>query len=582
MPRIRVTSLTFDENKFRRLKSLKIPIAERITVIAGHNGIGKSTILGLIAHQSGLTNRALRGHELGYTRSQNISYFDKTYQANFGEIIHLDYVGDYESKLGPPPTLGEPLIHFLIDEKEVVGKACRVEPRSDDSSSNEVRVVSRSVEPSTSTFVSKSGKVVVGPAGKVPLPTIYLGMTRVLPLGEAEQGTVASSTKAMDPSDAALIASFFNSVISGSEATSSKITAHRIKNTGKLSGQPAYEFDPKCVSLGQDSLGSIALALASFQKLKREWADYPGGLLIIDELDSGFHPHAIGKLVKALKSNAKKLDLQILATTHSVRLIEAVHPESEPLSAKRLDGVVYLRDPGRPKVLDSPSLQTIVEDMELLPPKKAAKAKLPKLKVYFEDDEAAAVFKAIAGATYLRRLGANHGVKLDCMPLGVGCENLAALGDHDPYFNKVVMVLDADATASQLNDKYKHTARLPGDRYTGKKTGAENKDLIKRPLAPERTLLQYLKNIVSDPDNHAAALDRLPITTTHISEHLLESGITVLADRQKTKNWWKSKLVYIKDWKLLESWVADRPTEVAKFLAEFEAAVEVVAKRLKN
>ena len=582
MPRIRVTSLTFDENKFRRLKSLKIPIAERITVIAGHNGIGKSTILGLIAHQSGLTSRALKGHKLGYNRAQNTSYFDKTYQANFGEIIHLDYVGDYKSKLGPPPTLGEPLIHFLIDEKEVVGKACRVEPRSDDSSSNEVRVVSRSVEPSTSTFVSESGKVAVGPAGKVPLPTIYLGMTRVLPLGEAEQGTVASSTKTMHPSDADLIASFFNSVISGSEATPLKITAHRIKNTGKLSGQPAYEFDPKCVSLGQDSLGSIALALASFQKLKREWADYPGGLLIVDELDAGFHPHAIGKLVKALKSHAKKLDLQILATTHSLRLIEAVHPESEPLNAKRLDGVVYLRDPGRPKVLDNPSLQTIVEDMELLPPKKAAKAKLPKLKVYFEDDEAAAVFKAIAGTTYLRGLGAKHGVKLDCMPLGVGCGNLAALGDHDPYFKKVVMVLDADASASQANEKYKHTARLPGDMYTGKKTGAENKDLMKRPLAPERTLLQYLKNIVNDPDSHGAALDRLPVTTTHISEHLLETGLSVLAHREKTKDWWASKLTYIKDWKLLDSWVADRPTEVAKFLAEFEAAVEVVAKRLKN
>lgn len=582
MPRIRVTSLTFDKNKFRRLKSLKIPVAERITVIAGHNGIGKSTILGLIAHQSGLTNRALKGHKLGYTRAQNTSYFDKTYQANFGEIIHLDYVGDYESKLGPPPTLGEPLIHFLINEEEVVGKACRVEPRSDDSNSNEVRVVSRSVAPSTSTFVSKSGKIVVGPAGKVPLPTIYLGMTRVLPLGEAEQGTVASSTKTMDLSDADLIASFFNSVISGSNATPSKITAHRIKNTGKLSGQPAYEFDPTCVSLGQDSLGSIALALASFQKLKREWADYPGGLLIIDELDAGFHPHAIGKLVKALKSHAKRLDLQIIATTHSLRLIEAVHPESEPLSTKRLDGVVYLRDPGRPKVLDNPSLQTIVEDMELLPPKKAAKAKLPKLKVYFEDDEAAAVFKAIAGTTYLRKLGATHGVKLDCMPLGVGCENLAALGDHDPYFKKVVMVLDADATASQANEKYKHTARLPGDMYRGKRTGAENKDLIKRPLAPERTLLQYLNDIVSDPDSHEAALDRLRITTTHISEHLLESGINILADRKATKNWWASKLVHIKDWKLLESWVADRPTEVAKFQVEFEAAVEVVANRLKN
>ena len=53
--RIKLQSLEFTESPFRKLRSLKVEFAERLTVIAGHNGIGKSTILGLVANTFGLT-----------------------------------------------------------------------------------------------------------------------------------------------------------------------------------------------------------------------------------------------------------------------------------------------------------------------------------------------------------------------------------------------------------------------------------------------------------------------------------------------------------------------------------------------
>lgn len=68
---------------FRKLKDIRIDIGERITVIAGHNGIGKSTILGLIANGS-----ELKGYQ---------SYFDKIFQSQFQEIFHLDINNDYST-----------------------------------------------------------------------------------------------------------------------------------------------------------------------------------------------------------------------------------------------------------------------------------------------------------------------------------------------------------------------------------------------------------------------------------------------------------------------------------------------------
>ena len=129
MQSIKILSLDFGPNKLRKLSNISIPIASRLTVIAGHNGIGKSTILALLAHPSGLTNRPVKGTPLTYTTSANTSYFDKTFQANFNEIIHIDPQKDYLEKIGPPKTLCEPEVSYLINKSENVVKACRLGPR---------------------------------------------------------------------------------------------------------------------------------------------------------------------------------------------------------------------------------------------------------------------------------------------------------------------------------------------------------------------------------------------------------------------------------------------------------------------
>lgn len=565
MQSIKIKELSFGENKFRKLKSLTLPIAPRLSIIAGHNGIGKSTILALLAHPSGITSKKYK------------SYFGKTFQANFNEIIHINYQDDYKAKVGPPKTLSEPNVTYLIDKTDSLTKACRLGPRG----KTEARIVARTVKPSTQKFTSTSGKIVVGPAQKVPLPTIYLGMTRVLPIGEAEEGSASSSTISMHPDDSKLISEFINNVIPGSNTSPNTVTVQRIKNTGKISGQPKHAFDPRCVSVGQDSLGSIALALASFHKLKREWDEYPGGLLIIDEIDSGLHPHAIGSLITQLKSHSRKLCLQIIATTHSQKLIQAAHPESDPSNPNPIDSVIYIRDTASPKVMTSPTLAQIMNDMDLIPPGQKIK-EVPELKIYFEDDEAAATFLAIATREFLDKIGNEYSVKINPLPLGLGCGNLAKLSSHDEYFKRVVIVLDADASIDTTNPLHQNIALLPGDMYTAPLNGDENQDIVGKPLSPERSLLQFILAIINSPEHHQttlSSLEKIDVTTDQLRQHMLDGETIVLSKREQTKKWWKEKLNFISSWKLLEEWVAARPTEAEKFRADLRGAIEAALRQ---
>ena len=74
---IKLRSLKFHPgNKFRKLEDLTLEFADRITLIAGHNGVGKSTILGLIASASG--------------QNKQITYFNEPFSFDINKIVHLD------------------------------------------------------------------------------------------------------------------------------------------------------------------------------------------------------------------------------------------------------------------------------------------------------------------------------------------------------------------------------------------------------------------------------------------------------------------------------------------------------------
>ncbi len=555
MPAIKIKSLSFNTPPFRKLGNLTINFADRLTLIAGHNGIGKSTILGLVSNGSGIRDASFQ------------TYLNRGFYQSLNEIIHIDHAREFEEPKGKGIPLPSPLIQYEIDGK-ILTKCCSLTERGD---RHEVRVVSRN-DP-LQDFCDDSGAVLVGRDAKVPLPTIYLGMTRMLPVGESNPDMVTNTLdKDIAPEDASFIQQFISSVIgTGIQSAINTITTQGIKGVKKSAKHPDYAHSPKCISLGQDSLSAIASALASFQKIKREQPDYPGGLLVIDEIDAGFHPHAQKKLASSLTNAARKLGLQIVATTHSACFIETIHPDVNPVGprGKHIDSVVYLTNSTNPSVANGYSLVEIQRDMSLTLPPPVETAKRKTIKVYLEDPEAHYFLVRLLTRKLKSRIKRESGVSLKSIPLSVGCENLKGLHKHDPYFSTVLIVLDADSSITGTRKGTQNIVKLPG-----------GKDASGRGLSPERTLHAFIQELSKASGKYQTARTALAesrINSDYLRNYLLDGDYNI-NDRESSKKWMNARLTYLTDWQMAELWIQEHPEEVKQFEDEIVKAAVITAK----
>ena len=547
---VKVKSLAFGKPPFRKLGNFNIPFADRLTLIAGHNGIGKSTILGLVANTFGVTERG--GPK---------SYFGEPFYANIERIVYLALAEVAEAQ---KDVASAPVVTASVNGVEVK-KRCAMTQRTE---WQRARVVPRTIE--------KAKDDAVGQDAKVPLPTIYLGMKRLASAGEADEKEVASTKLEMHADDSALMVDFVSAVILGTELNTD-VTHQTIKGSKKKTAQPGYKMhDAFAVSMGQDSLGSIATSLASFNRLKRDMGNaYPGGLLIIDEMDVGFHPHAIERLVKSLKTYANRLDLQIIATTHSPRLIEVVHPDGDG-NAKAPDRVIYLIDTKHPRLAPDQSLRAILNDMAMVPDDdKPTRRPKPTLAVYFEDDEAAQFCASLIPTAKKNALEKKYGVRIKWIPLGIGGSHLVKLPEKDPLFLERVLIVDADTPVPQEAAARGNTVKLPNVPGT---TG------VSRSL--ENTIKQFLRDISANEDGpkHQALL-RLNTTnpsSDKIHVNFFQDGLGESTKRENTKAWWKKYWPKLKRWGVIEQWATVYKAEVDAFEAAFENAVARTAARVKK
>lgn len=111
MSRIKLKSLEIFSNGVRRLKDIKLEFAERLTIIAGHNGVGKSTILGLVASASGLTSAKIEKTKI---EKKN---FDAADSYDINKIIHFDPAEIDNNSLGSP----WPRLVYVVEKSESGG-----------------------------------------------------------------------------------------------------------------------------------------------------------------------------------------------------------------------------------------------------------------------------------------------------------------------------------------------------------------------------------------------------------------------------------------------------------------------------
>lgn len=356
-------------------------------------------------------------------------------------------------------------------------------------------------------------------------------------------------------------------------------SSHATGTDGTISSAVAHgvNYDHESVSAGEDNAGQIILALMSFRKLKEEYPDYKGGLLLIDEADAGLFPTAQVNLLKMLDREYKNLNLQVVMTSHSPVLIEYAFEQSRQFR-KRYKTVYLSNTYGDVQVMQDWSWAQISADINTKTITAASGASLPSVNVYFEDKEAADFF-----ATLMIR----QPIKKFTTPMSeitLGCSNyLQLIQKGIPEFaERSIVCLDADQTEKIKGKNFKTVVLLPGT------------------LPPDQLIFEHLYNLSPGHEfwKNDMQFTRDVFTNSArevINEFAINGNIADVKNsvaayqgdktpREVFKRFYKGadfqKLVTsgAKPYNPWRHWVESNPAAGNEFLEKFKAAIHCVMK----
>ncbi|EAD2781179.1 hypothetical protein D3480_14585, partial [Listeria monocytogenes] len=156
---------------FRKLSNLEFNIGRNITVLSGHNGVGKSSLLSVIASVSGTNNKRNDGQK---------------FQPDFVDYFHIDpkekYL-EYDMSVGyENEGIKYPFhkgVRFKNDTK--TGRGIRPLPKTvSEPNSGKTNI---------SAIKELKEKLDITESSRVPMPTIYLSLARLYPTGESDVKT---------------------------------------------------------------------------------------------------------------------------------------------------------------------------------------------------------------------------------------------------------------------------------------------------------------------------------------------------------------------------------------------------------
>lgn len=441
---IKVTRVDIDKfRSFRR--SLSFPIFDKITLIAGQNGTAKSTLLGMIAQPLGFPIRkkcdsAYTDAYHGIDLSSYKTISGKHFKADYSDVFRMSK--EYDKPQSHKYTVfvdGTSIIKTSLAKTRglVVTSIAR-----NDQKDNHLRFV-------TNADTRKPGE------GNLPHPVIFLGLERLRPLATCIN--ISTTDRTLDDDDKKFFEKNYKRILNTPPDVD--IYSEEI-NTGKDKGTyqsvRTAEYDATGTSAGQDNIGQILTAVISFRKLKKELGDrYQGGVLLIDELDASLHTVSQELLFDVLLEVCNDLKLQVVATTHSLCLLEYANKSTRTgigiILLKRFNNFIDIT----PDV----SIDYIRRDLAQIRIKK--NNALDRTTVLFEDDVASYFFKGITGNIFSK-----------CIKIPINSKNNSSMSFSDseliklskyniPELERVIFVVDPDV-ANKVKGK-KNLIALPGE-----------------------------------------------------------------------------------------------------------------------
>lgn len=427
--------------KFRALDNVEVEFGDSITVVCGKNGTSKSSILGIAAQ--------IFSFEKNYVSNQDIS---------FRQIAGGTFKSQYSE-------------HFRISEKFDQPGSMRVsidlhDGYTDRDATAKLELMKRGKSPRpvvrNNSTVKKDGNT----SRNFTHPVIFLSLKRLYPIADRDYTAIDFDYLKQRKQEQEFIG-LTNELLN-------RQASQAIGTEGTISSAVAYgdNYDHESVSAGEDNAGQIILALMSFRKLKEEYADYNGGLLLIDEADAGLFPTAQINLLKILDRECRSLNLQVVMTSHSPTLIEYAHEQSQQY--RRKYKTVYLSNTfGGIQVMQDWSWAEISADINTATVAAGAGEKLPKVNIYFEDREAADFFAALMNRQPVKKF------TTPLPEISLGCDNFLQLIDKGvtEFSERSILCLDSDVAQKVGRKKPKTVVLLPGS------------------LPPDQLIFEHLYNL---------------------------------------------------------------------------------------
>lgn len=502
---------------FRSFHNVQFDISRKITAISGQNGVGKSNIVSLIASGTGLNKKG----ELG-----------SNFQPEFYDFFNVDTAENFTKyKLF--------LTYKENDKKGIVLK--KLSFKDDTATNRGVRIIPRtSNKDMPGTGLKEAERVAkdsfnVGGAARVPIPTIYLSISRLYPLGERRDTVIVKEVKKtrtnrlyQNEADAKF-REWYNAVIPSSIKQGALLSIIEKKTCSRSSLHMDMDRTPVLSqSVGQDNVGNIISALVDIYLLSKQ-EDYAGAMLCIDEIEVSLHPDTQIRMLTLLDKLSDELNIQFVVSTHSLTILKELLKKQ---SRKPEDyAVVYLKNPSAPMVTKHNTYEMLKADLL-----GQMTFDRPKTKIYFEDEIGQHLFHLLVAslryqyATLAKGQELRHideitdfaslkdileGLKEYCeilpylqeIVIHLGCEELMKISVQDKtYFQRVIFLLDGDA-------RYKESAQKPrvmdclGINYdsTGKNDRKHEVNVCFLPecFAPESYLYRIIWQLVNKENDNA-------------------------------------------------------------------------------
>lgn len=526
--------------KFRIFQDQIFHLGKMLTVISGQNGTGKSNLLGLIGN-------CVEYKKPG--RKQRVSSMFKPhlFRAEFSELFAASK--EYDQS-------GSNLMSFYFDDrdsrkvritwqKQNKGKAHREVEAEQETGSKRFRIIP---------YKDVEGKK--RSSAKKQIASIYLGLSRLFPYGESEKCTNKSLQKS-DSDAISWISEQACRILSMTE-TIEDLEEVSVSETRRKKGVgfTTSNYDALANSAGQDNIGQILSAVWNIKALKTELGpQFPGAILLIDEIDATLHPASQIKLIKLLIKEAKDNDFQVACTTHSLYLLSYVADRVQHNTSKENDiELIYLtKARGSLEIFRNPEHCLIENDL-----REEVNSHPRRIKVYAEDDET---------RWFLRKLLEKHhllGRVYIIEGVSLGCREALNLFEKDPMtFNEILFICDGDTSPEGLHRNF---VRLPGE---GR---------------PESVLMDFL---CSQEESHEFYFQEGLMSHGISLRNLREKKKGVLEqsasrkERELYKEWFQEMKLLFEEFYLFEYWYEGHQEEANMFLKCFIDAFNRIAKELR-